>query len=242
MSIFVLGATGATGQLVVEQLIKQQKSVKIIIRPNSTLAPHIAESHLVDITYANFLELSDDEIAQQLQSCHAVVSCLGHNMTFKGIFGQPRRLVTSAIERVCNAIINNKPKIPVKLILMSTTGYQNHLINEKVSLAHNAVISLIRLILPPHVDNELAAQWLQQKLTNHSQYIEWVGVRPDSLTDQLDVSSYDVHLSPTSDPIFESQSTSRINVAHFITELITNDRVWFTWKGQFPVIYNAVNP
>lgn len=32
--------------------------------------------------------------------------------------------------------------------------------------------------------------------------------------------------------------TSRINVAHFMADLITDDGLWSRWKGQMPVIYN----
>jgi len=32
--------------------------------------------------------------------------------------------------------------------------------------------------------------------------------------------------------------TSRINVANFMAELITDDTLWSTWKGQMPVSYN----
>jgi hypothetical protein len=35
-------------------------------------------------------------------------------MIWKGIFGHPRRLVTDATRRLCNAIRANKPEKPVK--------------------------------------------------------------------------------------------------------------------------------
>jgi len=27
-------------------------------------------------------------------------------------------------------------------------------------------------------------------------------------------------------------------VAHFISELISNEKIWIEWKGKMPVIYN----
>jgi nucleoside-diphosphate-sugar epimerase len=44
--------------------------------------------------------------------------------------------------------------------------------------------------------------------------------------------------SPTRSPIFEVGSTSRINVAHCMAELLTGEALWRTWKGRMPVIYN----
>lgn len=38
--------------------------------------------------------------------------------------------------------------------------------------------------------------------------------------------------------IFAPGQTSRINVGHFMADLITRDDTWARWKGQMPVIYN----
>jgi hypothetical protein len=35
--------------------------------------------------------------------------------------------------------------------------------------------------------------------------------------------------------------TSRINVGHFMADLITDDDTWYKWKGQMPVIYNKAS-
>jgi hypothetical protein len=49
---------------------------------------------------------------------------------------------------------------------------------------------------------------------------------------------YERHPSPTRSAIFDAGKTSRINVAHFMSTLITDEAVWEKWKGQMPVIYN----
>lgn len=36
-----------------------------------------------------------------------------------------------------------------------------------------------------------------------------------------------------------SVRTSRINVAHFMADLITDNDIWSNWKGKMPVIYNS---
>jgi len=122
---------------------------------------------------------------------------------------------------------------------MNTTGNQNSQSGEKVSTAQALVIGLIRLLLPPHADNEAAAKYLQSSYGKDQNRIEWVSVRPDALTNELSVTEYDVHVSPIRSAIFDSGKTSRINVAHFMSQLINNHEIWNKWKTQMPVIYNA---
>jgi hypothetical protein len=100
---------------------------------------------------------------------------------------------------------------------------------------------LIRLLVPPHADNEQAADYLRTEIGDHDPAIEWVAVRPDTLTDETAVTDYDVHPSPVRSAIFNPGKTSRINVAHFMADLITGDATWERWKGQMPVLYNRVS-
>jgi hypothetical protein len=92
--------------------------------------------------------------------------------------------------------------------------------------------------LPPHVDNEQAADYLRTAIGKNDGTIEWSVVRPDTLIDESEVSEYDVYPSPIRSAIFDAGITSRINVSRFMADLITNDDIWNKWKGQMPVIYN----
>jgi NAD(P)-dependent dehydrogenase (short-subunit alcohol dehydrogenase family) len=239
MTTLVVGASGATGRLLVEQLLVQGDKVKIIVRSVDGLPDVLRRNNQLTITEASLLDMTDAELLAHVQGCRAVVSCLGHNLTFKGMFGHPRRLVTDAVQRLCDAIEKTAPDAPVKLILMNTTGNQNKRAGEKVSTAQSFVIGLIRLLLPPHADNEVAAGYLQSGFGANQEVIEWVAVRPDSLIDQESVTEYDTYASPIRSAIFDAGKTSRINVAHFMSQLITNDETWTEWKRQMPVIYNT---
>lgn len=242
MTILVVGASGATGKLLIEQLLvglEVSEKVRIIVRSVDTLPDKIKQSEQVIITEASLLEMSDADLKAQVQGCRAVVSCLGHNLSFNGMFGHPRRLVTDAVQRLCNAIEAHAPKTPVKFILMNTTGNQNLQADEKISRSHALVIGLIRLLLPPHADNESAARYLQSHFGNNHNGLEWVVVRPDSLTNETSVSEYKNYESPIRSAIFNSGKTSRINVAHFIAQLIDNSDIWNKWKSKMPVIYNT---
>jgi len=234
----IVGASGATGRLLVEQLLIRGESVKIIVRTETNLSEALNSHDNLSIIRAGILDLSDAELAQHVKGCNAVASCLGHNLSFKGMFGHPRRLVTDATRRLCGAIKVTKPEVPVKFILMNTTGNSNRDLSERISLGQRCVIWLLRLLLPPHVDNEMAADFLRTEIGQNDRVIEWSAVRPDGLIDESEATDYEVHHSPTRSAIFDAGTTSRINVGHFMAELITDSDAWSKWKGQMPVIYN----
>ena len=186
---------------------------------------------------ASVLDLTDDEMAGNIDGCYAVASCLGHNMTFKGLFGKPRRLVTDTTRRLCNAIKANKSEAITKYVLMNTVANGNRDLNEPISFAQRCVIGLLRLLLPPHSDNEGAAEYLRTVIGQKDNAIEWTAVRPSALIDEENVTEFEEHPSPISS-IFNDGQISRINVGYFMANLITNDKIWNKWKGQMPVIQN----
>lgn len=241
MTILVVGASGATGRLLVEQLLDRGQSVRVIVRSPDKL-PEVFKNHdRLSVTRASVLELSDTEMARHLDGCSAVASCLGHNLSWSGIYGHPRRLVTDATRRLCNVIKSNNSGKTIKFVLMNTAGNSNRDLQEPISPGQRFVIGLLRLLLPPHVDNEKAADYLRTRIGQHNEAIEWAAVRPDNLTSEDQVTEYDVHPSPIRSAIFDAGSTSRTNVAHFMADLITDDDTWNKWKGQMPVIYNRAS-
>ena len=238
MTTLVVGASGATGRLLVEQLLNRGENVKIIVRSPDSLSENIRKHDNLSVIHASVLDLSDAEMVQHVSGCDAVASCLGHNMTFKGMYGHPRKLVTDATRRLCDAIRANKAESPVKFVLMNTTGNRNRDLSEPISFGQKCVIGLIRVMVPPHVDNEQAADYLRSRVGPNDAAIEWAAVRPDTLINETEVTEYEVHASPIRSAIFDAGKTSRINVGHFMAELITDDLTWNKWKGQMPVIYN----
>lgn len=235
MNILIVGATGATGSQLVKQLLFSGHHVTAIVRSKAKLEGLTGDLNLLE---ASLLEMTDEELIQITKGCDVVASCLGHNLTRKGLFGKPRRLVTDATRKLCEAIVQHKPAKPVKFILMNTTANRNRDLEEKVSFGHRLIIGLLRLLLPPHVDNEQAADYLRVVIGQNNPYIEWAAVRPDGLVDEDAVSKYIVHPSPTRDPVFNAGTVSRINVAAFMAELATDEKLWKEWKGQMPVIYS----
>ncbi|WP_299521884.1 NAD(P)H-binding protein, partial [Winogradskyella sp.] len=96
MKVLVVGASGATGRYLVNQLLIQGNEVKVIVRTTQNLPGFWKDNAMVQIITASILELSDEEISKYVSDCHSVASCLGHNLNWKGIYGKPRKLVTDA--------------------------------------------------------------------------------------------------------------------------------------------------
>ncbi|MCK6263849.1 SDR family oxidoreductase [Vibrio sp. ZSDE26] len=242
MEVLVLGASGKTGRLLVSQLLAKQLYVRVIVRSTTdflALFPNdLSKESRLSVTEANILELSDQALQDQIKPCGAVISCLGHNLNLKGIYGQPRHLVTDSVKRISEIVNNRVEHVPIKFILMNTTGNQNRKEGEKVSFAQHVIICLIRKLIPPHKDNEDAADYLQHHIKKASEKMEWSVVRPDGLIDEPSHSEYDLYFSPIRSAIFDAGKTSRINVAHFMTALVTDSNLWAQWKTKMPVIYN----
>ena len=238
MKTLIVGASGATGRLLVAQLLERGQNVKVIVRSPDKLPAELRHHDNLSTVHANLLELSNAELAQHVSGYDAIVSCLGHNMTLKGLYGHPRKLVTEATRRLCHAIKTNTPAKPMKLVLMNTAGNSNRDLDEPISQGQKVVVTLLRHLLPPHADNEAAADYLRTEV-DHNDKVTWVVVRPDTLTNEASSSNYELHASPTRSAIFDPGQTSRVNVAHFMADLIMDEDVWRRWQGQMPVIYNT---
>ena len=226
-----------TGRRLVEQLLGKNYKVRIIVRSSHKLPADIVENPNTMTIEASVLDLTDEEVTEHVKDCDAVVSCLGHVMDFKGIFGEPKKLCTDATRNLCNSLEKYSLPKPTKFILMNTVGVQNPDLEEKRNWFERGLLTLLHHTLPPHRDNETAAEYLHKTVGKENKSIEWCCVRPDSLIN-AEVSPYDITESPTTG-IINGRPTARSNVAHFMTDLIENEELWNTWKFRMPVIMNS---
>ncbi len=237
MKVLVLGATGATGRHVVKQLLDNGIEVTAIVRSMLKLTALEKNSGLEVIT-ASILEMDTATLSKLVYDVDAVVSCLGHTISFKGIWGKPYYLVTDATRKTCEAIRINKKERVTKFILMNTTACLDLDLHEKQTFAGQIVMSVLRFLLPPQKDNEQAVLYLKRNIGKDDSYIEWIAVRPDTLINEKSVTGYTVHNTLLRNPVFNAGRTSRINVGHFFMTLLRDERQWEQWKYQMPVIYN----
>ncbi|KAL3939036.1 MAG: hypothetical protein SGBAC_006162 [Bacillariaceae sp.] len=233
--IFIVGATGATGKHVVQQLLDKGNSVIAVTRSKDTMMGHLKKhpkdyGDRLQIHEASILDMSDDELKNMLKGCSAVVSCLGHRPTLSGLFGHPKRLVTDAAKKLTAAMPSNS-----KFVLMGTEAVQLP-IDPKRPFGERVALFLLRNLLPPHVDNEEVAAFLQEH-----QEISWSAVRPTNLVDADKADGLYSIQEESSLPLFGSQAISRANVAHFMVELVSNHATYAKWKHKMPVVVEKGN-
>lgn len=149
------------------------------------------------------------------------------------MYAKPRQLVTQAVERLTTAASPS-----TRFILMGSNGVHNPSGDERKRPAmEGAVIFLIRHLVPPHKDNEMAAAYLVENLKPDGGKSEWAVVRPGDLID-TDVTEYELHKQTPNGP-FSDGAVARANVADFMVRLIQDDALWKEWKYQMPVILNS---
>jgi hypothetical protein len=241
-TVLVVGATGATGKHVVQQLLDKGHSIKAVVRNETRMKELLTEDagkygDRLSLTEASLLELSDDQLKNLVTGTDAVVSCLGHHLNFKGMWGHPRRLVTDATKRLTGAMQQSCPNS--KFILMGSNGVANPNGNDDPRpRTERTLLWLIRYLVPPHVDNEDAASFVYNLGTNG---LEWSVVRPSDLID-ADVSEYTLEAKPRPGLFSPSSPATRANVAHCMVDMILNDKVWDEWKFKMPVLHDRTTP
>jgi len=233
MKVLVLGGSGVTGKLVVRQLIEKGIATCTLVRDGRKLDD--VKSPLLTVIEGTALDLPLERLSAIVPDCSVIVSCLGHNVTLKGLFGKPRKLVTDSLKRVCSVV--SASASPCRVILMNTTGNRNRAIREPYSFLDRVILGMFTLLLPPQSDNVTAARYLSETAGRNSGF-EWVIVRPDTLVDEPEESGYSVYEKIQRSPVFNAPIVSRINVAAFMARLASEDSVWAEWKYRMPVVYN----
>ena len=239
-TVLLVGATGRTGRRVLELLLSRGVSVRVIVRSAGRLPAAAANHPGLTVVEASLLSLGDEELQRHLLGCDAVISCLGHVLSFGGVFGPPRDLVARATARLCRGIEALRPSRPVKLVLMSSVSV-NHPggVDTRRGALEKALVWLLRGLLPPARDNQQAADFLHDVIGTSHPFVQWVAVRPDALLEG-DVSEYSLHEGLVNS-LFAPGATNMANVAHLMCELVTSPQTWAEWKGRLPVIVNATS-
>ena len=237
-TVLLVGGTGRTGRRVLQQLLDRGVSVRAIVRSGGKLPPDAAGNSNLTVIEASLLSLRDEELQQHLRGCDAVISCLGHVLNLKGVFGPPRDLVTRATMRLCRGVEALQPPAPVKFILMSSVSV-NHTggLDTRRGSFERALLWMLCGVLPPAKDNQRAADFLLEKIGPRDAFVQWAMVRPDSLLEG-EVSEYALHEGLVNS-LFAPGSTNMANVAHFMCELVMSPKAWADWQGKLPVITNA---
>lgn len=234
-SVLLVGGTGRTGRRVLEQLLGRGVPVCAVVRSPQKLPPAVTGHPGLTAVSADLLSLGNDELRAHVRGRTAVISCLGHVLDLRGVFGPPRDLVSQATQRLCAAISALEPAEPTRFILMTSVSVNDPRGSDNQRGAgQRAALAALRGVLPPARDNQQAADFLRVQVGTGNPSVEWVVVRPDSLVDG-DISEYSLHEGIVAS-LVAPDHTTMANVAHFMCELATDPRTWHEWRGMMPVI------
>ena len=164
-----------------------------VVRSASRLDPAIARNPLFEVAEAEITATSVQSMGELLRDCRACVCCLGHNLSFEGIYGPPARLVADAAALVCDAAagvgvsasasaVATSDVEPFRLVLLSSAGVDNPDGSERAlrSPGERAFLMALAALLPPQADNVEAARVVADA-SGSCAAIERVIVRPDDL-------------------------------------------------------------
>jgi hypothetical protein len=160
-------------------------------------------------------------------------------MSVKGLWGKPRQLVTDATRRLIETIEANQAESngtgkKTKFILMGTEGVPNPAGGDDPrTRLERSVLFMLRYLLPPHSDNETAAQYIHTKRGNPR--LEWTVIRPTDLIDGA-VSKYALFPKPQGSLFGGADKATRANVAKSIVDMILSEKLWEEWKYKMPYI------
>ncbi|KAH9256438.1 hypothetical protein BASA81_005352 [Batrachochytrium salamandrivorans] len=177
--MLVLGATGGIGKQVVKQLLEMGEKVEFVraLVRSASRVPTELKSHpklqLVEIESID--KVSVAEMAGHLQGCSAVLICLGHTMSVKGLFFSGM-LVLEATKLVCQAIEEIKPKSnKIRLVEVSSIGIPapDGADEGNRALPTRLVLGSLAATMPPLKDTFLSAKFLFDTIKHDHLYVDW---------------------------------------------------------------------
>eukprot|EP01060_Flectonema_neradi_P013223 TRINITY_DN19_c0_g1_i3.p1 TRINITY_DN19_c0_g1~~TRINITY_DN19_c0_g1_i3.p1 ORF type:complete len:238 (+),score=51.94 TRINITY_DN19_c0_g1_i3:74-787(+) len=234
MKTLVLGGNGRTGKLVVQELLKANHPVRLLVRDRTKLPDELLNNPSVECVEGSITSLSDNQLEEYIKGCSTVVSCLGKNPTFSETFGG-QKLVSPSTERIHNIakkLHEASPSTVTRFILMNGSMVFNKDFDSP-SWTQRFITSLLKTLMTAFRDNVDAAEFLRSHPNTPG--FEWSVVRPGQLIDKSEVSEYTMTKSTTTSL---SETTLRINVADAMRRLITSDECWKQWKGLMPVVHD----
>jgi len=237
LTALVLGGTGRTGRCAIDQLTARGVRVRAIVRAADRVPEALRARPNLELIEASLLDLDDEALTRHVRGADVVVSCLGHTLSFKGLFGRPRDLVTRAMRRVVAAIRRVAPARQVRVLLMTSVSVNRPArADRRRGSFQRAFMAVLRFLLPPAKDNQRAADFLVREVGASDPHVGWVVIRPDSLIDGPP-GDYTLHEALV-DSLFAPGRTTMNNIGHFMAALATEDTTWSQWRGKLPVIVN----
>jgi putative NADH-flavin reductase len=202
MQIFLLGATGATGQELLK-ILSVTYDIKLLVRnPEKILFEQFKSRHKIEVIKGDISEA--DKLKLHFEGCDVIISSLG-----TGMENRLTDIYSNGGRNILNAMRANGIKklitITSGLIDVSDPGTDNFFLNRIIRPNYNkAYYDMIR--------------W--ETILDDTKDIDWVCVRPTQLIDKPATHKYRVQLNHCPS---KGRKISRADMADFILKQITSD-------------------
>ena len=196
MKVLIVGATGATGRVLMREALEQGYEVTALARNPSAVAP---EDYRPRVLEGNALDASDVETAVAGQD--AVLSALGTRSS------RPTTLFSESTHNLICAMDKHGVRRLVCITGIGAGDSKGH-----VGFLYD------RIILPFVVKNIYEDKNRQEEAIKQSD-LDWVIVRPARLTDEPAKGEYGVYLGGS----YTAKTISRADVAAFMLAQLTDD-------------------
>jgi len=196
VKVLIIGATGATGKILMREALAQGHKVTALARNPSAVA---SEDPRLRVVEGNALDVSSLEAAVAGQE--AVLSALGTRSA------RPTTLFSESTHNLIGAMDKHGVR---RLVCITGVGVGD-------SKGHVGFL-YDRIIRPFVVKNVYEDKERQEEEIKHSD-LDWVIVRPAQLTDEPARGKYGVYLGGS----YKVKKISRVDVAAFMLAQLTDD-------------------
>lgn len=209
MKIAVLGATGQTGQYLVNQALQHGHTVTAIVRNPGKLTVHHDNLKVVEADI-----FSADSLKNHFKGQDVVMSCLGFPATiFSAVTGYTLSM---------NAMISAMREARVNRVITMTSWY-----TEPNSGSQSSY--LIRFLLLPMIRSVLTNMHEMEQLLKKTEDINWTVVRPPGLKNlsatAQEFLTHEGYFVPDNNGYPVGSAVGRGDVARFMLSLL-NSNAW----------------
>ncbi|KAL7391344.1 hypothetical protein ABVT39_008001 [Epinephelus coioides] len=209
MKITVLGATGQTGQYLVNQALQQGHTVTAIVRNPGKLTVHHDNLKVVEADI-----FSADSLKPHFKGQDVIMSCLG----FSTSFFSP----VTGYSQSMNAMVNAMREVRVNRIITMTSWYTDP--NSGTQSSY-----LIRFLLLPMIRSVLTNMHEMEQFLQKTSDINWTVVRPPGLKNlpasAQEFLTHEGYFVPDSSGHPVGSAVARGDVARFMLSLL-NSNAW----------------
>jgi uncharacterized protein YbjT (DUF2867 family) len=206
MKILILGATGRTGRLVVEDALKQGYDLSVLVRDKNKVSFSSKSIKVYQGTPTNRADL-----AAAMQGCEVIISALGIARASDAPWSKLITAKNFISESIKNVIVEADQQNLKRLITVSAWG---------VGESKKEIPFWLRwLINYTNLGPVFAEHEAEEKLLANSN-LNWTAVRPVALNDSGKKKTLKVSLNNLPKP---SLQISRQSVAKFIVDILKTD-------------------